>query len=204
MDPDMVRQQDEEELASRLGGRVKVKMPPARPEAARNEPAVLRAEPRKPETRGEPETRLVGVARAAQSSGITPWTAIQTAFACSVMTGLGLLGGIMLGVKLGLIPEQRLAIGAGAGLLLGWQASMLSLRRRGNLKLGRAITLPLFPTAIILGASIAGMAAAAHFTGIAQMTVGSEVPLHYWLIAGAGALAGTVIAARRLYKSAQS
>ncbi len=197
MDPDMVRQQDEEELTSRLGARVKVNMPSARP-IMRNEPTILRAEPRQREARAEPETL------AARPSSVTPWTAIQTAFAGSLMTGLGLLGGIMLGVKLGLIPEQRLAIGAGAGFFLGWQAFMLSLRRRGNLKLGRAITLPLFPTALILGASIAGMAAAAHFTGVAQMTVGSEVPLHYWLIAGAGALTGTAIAARRLYKSARS
>lgn len=192
MDPDMVRQQEEEEIASRLRGPMKVKMPASRP-AFREQPIILRAEPPQRQQSLPPSPSAL--------LGMTPWTAAQTAIAGSVMTAIGLFGGIMLGVKTGLIPEQRLAIGAGAGFLLGWQSLVLSSRRSVKATVGRSMIACLMPAALILGTSIAGMIAAAHLTGIAEPASAKDYSMQYWLIAGASMMAGTIFAGVRLYKT---
>jgi hypothetical protein len=84
----------------------------------------LRAEPRRFEDTAaapaEPAPRRVG------------WfAAIRAGIYCLIMTTLGLLAGIMIGVRTGLFPSQSLAVGAALGLLLGWQAALASLRANG-------------------------------------------------------------------------
>jgi hypothetical protein len=191
MDPDMVRQQEEEEMASRPRGAMKVKMPAGR-HTVSEKPIVLRAEPHPPKapSRSFPKP-----------SGITPWSVVQTSVTGSVFAAIGLFGGIMLGVKIGLIPEQRMAIGAGAGFFLGWQSMVLSLHRMSEIALGRSMMVSIVPTALIVGGSIAGMAAAAHLTGMSQLTAVGDLSMRYWLIAGGAMLAGTFLAGVRLYRT---
>lgn len=194
MDPDMVRQQEEEETANRLRGSVKVHIAPRQP-LIEEGPILLRADP---QDTGTPPERLPGKAEVGWG------TTLRAVFVCLLMTSLGLLGGIMFGIKFGLIPEQRLSIGAVAGFLLGWQAAAISLRRRGGVSLGRAMIAPLLPAAIILGAIIAAMVVAANLTGVSPVSIAGGLSGRYWLIVGAGALTGTALAAFRLRRALRS
>lgn len=194
MDPDMVRQQEEEETASRLRGPLKVQMPNTRP-ARREEPIVLRSDQRHPDVSPEQTSQKV-------TNGW--WTPFRAAFVATFMTALGLLAGIMLGVKMELIPEQRLAIGSAVGLLLGWQAAVISLRRRGAVKLSWAMFAPLLPNAIILVSLVAAMFVAATVTGVSPANISSELSTRYWLIVGGGALIGTLLAAFWLRRKLRS
>jgi hypothetical protein len=193
MDPDMVRQQEEAEAASRLG-----RSPAARaaiaPRNIQDEPIVLRGEPR-----GAGRTEAHEPSRPAARPG---WvTALRAAFWCLVMTAAGLIAGIMLGVKLGLIPEQKFAIGVGLGFLLGWQAAAASLRGGAAVSFGRALRAPILPTLTILVALIAGMFAAFHLTGLSPETIAQRDLPDFWLIVGAAGLIGFLLAAARLRKT---
>src|SRR5258708_4224478 len=124
MDPDMVRQQEEEEeAASRL--RKFVGRPPAAP--AKEDAFVLRAEPR--ETYKAPAPAAAPAAAAPKRS--PGWgAAVQATTYCVLFAILGLVGGIMLGVKLGLVSWQSLALGMSAGFLFGWRSAVAALRKR--------------------------------------------------------------------------
>jgi hypothetical protein len=193
MDPDMVRQQEEAEAMSRMG-----RTPAARaaiaPRVANDDPIVLRAERRDGSVPALPATRFAR--HRPQGWG----AALRACFFCLLLAAVGLVGGIMLGVKLGLIPEQSLAIGAGIGFLLGWQAAAASLRRRG-LPFARAIRAAFMPTAIILIALIGGMAAASLRMDIAARTIPDYASSGYWLSVGVAALIGFILASAKMRRS---
>jgi hypothetical protein len=193
MDPDMVRQQEEAEAMSRMGksGAAQAANPPR---AIQDDPIVLRAERR--DGSGAPSAAPTSASRPPRTWG----PALRACFFCLLMAAVGLVGGIMLGVKLGLIPEQSLAIGAGIGFLLGWQAAITSLRRSG-LSFGRAIRVAFIPNAIILAALIGGVAAAALRMDIAARTISDYVSNGYWLSVGVAALIGYVLASAKMRRS---
>jgi hypothetical protein len=116
------------------------------------------------------------------------------------MTTLGLLAGIMIGVRTGLFPSQSLAIGAGLGLLLGWQAVLASLRANAGLSFRRALLASLLPGVLMLVSLIGGMLAAAYFTGVTPETIADGHLPSFWAIVAAGGLTGIVLAAMRMRK----
>ncbi len=164
------------------------------PRNIQDEPIVLRAEPRG-------ETPAAAYAPSHPVKQASWGTALRAAFWSLPMTAAGLIGGIMLGVKLGLIPEQNLAIGIGLGFVLGWQSAAASLRRRGAVSFGRAFRAPILPTGIILIALIAGMFAAFHMTGLSPETIAERDLPDFWLIVGASGLIGFLLAAVRLRRT---
>ncbi|MGF1621548.1 MAG: hypothetical protein ACFCUR_13160 [Rhodomicrobiaceae bacterium] len=203
MDPDMVRQQEEAEEESRLRRLAPVHMPPPRPAPAppapadsAKEPMVLRAEPR-------------GIAEDAPASGKTApprvgwFAALRAGIYSLIMTTLGLLAGIMIGVRTGLFPSQSLAIGAGLGLLLGWQAVLVSLRANAGLSFRRALLASLLPGVLMLVSLIGGMLAAAYFTGVTPETIADGHLPSFWVIVGVGGLTGIILAAMRMRKVAR-
>jgi hypothetical protein len=200
MDPDMVRQQEEAEEESRLRRLAPLHMSPPRPALAppapagsAEEPMVLRAEPR-------------GVMDAAPAPGKSAprrvgwFAAVRAGIYCLIMTTLGLLAGIMIGVRTGLFPSQSLAIGAGLGLLLGWQAVLASLRANAGLSFRRALLASLLPGVLMLMSLIGGMLAAAYFTGVTPETIAEGHLPSFWAIVAAGGLTGIVLAAMRMRK----
>jgi len=193
MDPDMVRQQEEAEAASRV--RRPVVASTQSPAAAlRDDLLALRADFEEDDFKPTPPP-------------VTPlgWGGVLRAtFFSLVLTGLGLIGGIMLGVKLALVAWQSLAIGSFAGFLLGWQAATTSLRKGQKVSFAQAFRAPLLPTLIILLALIASMAVAALFTDISPTAIAQRVLPSYWLIVAAGAVAGFILAAIRLRKVLQT
>ncbi len=193
MDPDMVRQQEEAEAASRVRRPV---MPSAQSPAAALREDLLALRVDFEEDNFEPAP--LPVTRA--GLGVV----LRATFFCLMLTGSGLVGGIMLGVKLGLVAWQSLAIGSIAGLLLGWQAAAASLRGGSRVTFGQAFRAPLLPTLIILVALIASMAVAALFTDISPTAIAQGVLPSYWLIVAAGAVAGFILAAIRLRKALQT
>ena len=181
MDPDMVRQQEEEEAAARLRGAVMARASTAQPE----NPFARRADPR---DALEPPKTAPG------------WgAALRASFLSLVVTALALIAGIMLGVKLGLVAWQSLAIGAVAGYLLGWQSAVAALRRRYQLSVGKAFRAPIVPTALILLALVLSMATAALFTDISPTALSDSFLPSYWITVGVGALVGFILAAIRLH-----
>jgi hypothetical protein len=153
----------------------------------------LRAEPRRFEDTAaapaEPAPRRVG------------WVAaIRAGIYCLIMTTLGLLAGIMIGVRTGLFPSQSLAVGAALGLLLGWQAALASLRANAGLSFRRALLASLLPGALMLVSLIGGMLSAAYFTGVTTETVAEGHLPSFWAIVGAGGLTGIILAAMRMRK----
>ncbi len=199
MDPDMVRQQEEAEEESRLSRLAPVQMPPPGPVPApparaggAAEPIVLRAEPRGGEEAAAPAE--------AAPRPVGWFAAIRAGLYCLIMTTLGLLAGIMIGVRTGLFPSQSLAIGAGLGLLLGWQAILASLRANAGLSFRRALLASLLPGTLMLISLIGGMVAAAYFTGVTTETIAEGHLPSFWAIVGAGGLTGIILAAIRMRK----
>ena len=123
-------------------------------------------------------------------------TAFRSAVLCTLTTTIGLIAGIMLGVKLGLYSAQSLAIGAGLGYLLGWQSSAATLRRAG-LTFGRALRVPMLPAAFVLIALIGGMAAAFQITGMAPEAITDLQSRTFWLIVGGSGVIGALLAAAK-------
>ena len=198
MDPDMVRQQEEAEAASRI--RRPTPMGAANSQIAaraaagltqshaRDAPFVLRADPRENLTATPPlaPVRPVGWGVVMQASvlGLTA-------------TALAAVAGFMLGVKLGLLPWQSLAIGAAAAFILGWLSATVALRRHG-IPLGRAARASIMPTALILFALLTAMAVAALFNDISPATLSDHILPTYWINVGVGALIGLLFAVMRM------
>jgi hypothetical protein len=185
MDPDMVRQQEEEESASRLRGVMTGRAPffPPKPDAF-----VLRAEPRE-----LPKAPAPAAARPKRPPG---WgAALQATLYCTVFAILGLIGGIMLGVKLGLVSWQSLALGMSAGFLFGWRSAVAALRRRYTTGFTRAYRASLVPALIIQLSLVGGLAIILPFAGASLETAHTSQLLTPWLISlGIGATVGFVLA----------
>jgi hypothetical protein len=195
MDPDMVRQQEEAETAIHRRGAPSMRA--ATPETQQPqrpaEPSfVLRAEPREDiAAKPAPEPP----ARKAPPGWGAAFRATGYGF---LLTSAGYFGGIMLGIKFGLPPWQSLAIGAGLGYAFGWQSAFVTLRRRYDISLARALGAPIVPTAIIVFALVSGMATASLYSRISPASLSSELTASYWITLGLFALGGFLFAAERM------
>ncbi len=186
MDPDMVRQQEEEEAASRLRKFV-IGRPPSAP--MMEDAFVLRAEPREPFTAAAPA--------AAQVKRPPGWGAVLRAtLYCLLFSILGFVGGILLGVQLGLVHWQFFTLGMAVGFLSGWQSAVAVLRKRYKLGAVQAYRAPLIPAVIILFSLVGGLAAILPIiTGSSLATAQASQLLVPWLSSlGVGAAAGFVLA----------
>ncbi len=186
MDPDMVRQQEEEEAASRLRKYV-IGRPPSAP--VREDAFVLRAEPR--------EAFKVSATAAAPVKRPPGWGAVfRATLYCLLFSVLGLVGGILLGMQLGLVHWQFFALGMAAGFVSGWQSAVAVLRKRYKLGVVQAYRAPLIPAAIILFSLVGGLAVILPvITGSSLATAQASQLLVPWLLSlGAGAVAGFVLA----------
>jgi hypothetical protein len=192
MDPDMVRQQEEAEAAARLRraamARASVGRPPESPFSA------------KVEARDDLARHVPEPPKATPGWG----AALRASFFSLVVTALALIAGIMLGVKLGLVAWQSLAIGVVAGYLLGWQTAVAALRKRSAVSLGKALRAPLVPTALILFALVLSMATAALFTDISPTSLSSSFLPSYWITVAIGALIGFTLATIRMHGNLRS
>ena len=185
MDPDMVRQQEEEEAASRLR-KFAMGRPPSAP--MKEEAFVLRAPPRA-------DFRVAPAAPTAKRS--PGWGGVVRAtIYCLLFTILGLVGGILIGIQLGLVHWQFFALGMAAGFLSGWQSAVAVLRKRYKLGVVQAYRAPLVPAVIILFSLVGGLAVMLPIiTGTSLATAQASQLLVPWLLSlGAGAAAGFVLA----------
>jgi hypothetical protein len=155
-------------------------------------PFVLRADPR---------DHLIAAAPLAPPKPLGWGGAVRVSTSAFVLTSLGLVAGILLGVQLGLVSWQSFAIGAAAGYFLGWQSAFASLRRRYKLGFAEALRVPLVPTGMMLLALVAGMVVAAFRLGIPGAALTGDPQGSYWLNAGLVALVGLVLATLRLRKA---
>ena len=186
MDPDMVRQQEEEETASGLRNFV---MSRPKGPAVREEAFVLRAEPREPFKAAPPI--------AAPANGPLRWgAAMRATLYCLLFTILGLIGGILIGMQLGLVNWQFFTLGMGAGFLSGWQAAVAVLRKRYRLGVVHAYRAPLVPALIILFSLVGGLAVILPvITGTTLATANAGQLLLPWLFSLAtGAVVGLLLA----------
>ena len=214
MDPDMVRQQEEaEEEARRLTLGIASAATTAAPVLDRPIPKVVA--PKSDET----ETVLVH----AHVPGLPPlipmkrkkkraespvdararigwFVALRVSLYALIMSALGLLGGIMVGVKLGLAAPQSLALGAGIGFLLGWQAAFVSLRANRDISFAWAMLISVWPAIIVLVMLIAAMVAGSHFTGIQPDSIAAGQIRAFWMIVGSGALLALLLSTVRTRK----
>lgn len=192
MDPDMVRQQEEEETASRQRGPV-----PPRPgivvkPSGREEAFVLRAEPREGD---RPSAATASETRARAQKPPPGWgAALRASFFATAVASLVLVAGIMAGVRLGLVAWQSLAIGLAGGYLLGWQAAVSGLRRRYELSFGKALRATAVPVILILLALVSAMATAALFIDISPEALSNGFLPSYWMTVAGGAFAGFLLA----------
>lgn len=148
MDPDLVRQQAEEEAASLRLARAAPPLEPRIEPVLPMAPAVVASSP-------APQASTADIYRTAMEStaiaATTGWrTAISVAASCALGTVVGLFGGMMLGVKTQLVPLQGVLIGATSGLLLGWQLGALTLRQGASVGWFRAYRLGLRTTFLVL------------------------------------------------------
>lgn len=185
MDPDLVRQQAEEEMASRGGKR--------RGSAGSN----LRIEPVLP--MGGPMRDLrapVPPPRASINAAVRKppgWgAAMSIALSCTLGVVVGLVGGIMLGVKLQLVPWQSAAIGAAAGLLIGWRLASRLLTRRGIPSGSRRAFLPAM---LILAIAGTAMFAAPHFSAPAGGLAQSATAAGFWKAVAGGCVIAVLLGA---------
>ncbi len=200
MDPDLVRQQAEEEAASRILGR---REPP--PEV-RIEPLLPMPGPRAAlgPSHGR---RQAGI----YESGMQAATAVATAgwriafgiaTSCVLGTTVGLVGGMMVGVKTQLVPWQGALIGASAGLLLGWRLGSLALIRRAGMARMQAYGAAFRAAFMIFLVMAASMFVAPHFTGAVTVPGGAFDIAQFWRTMAGGAavslLIGTSIIRRAL------
>jgi hypothetical protein len=200
MDPDMVRQQEEAEEEAR-----RLTMNPAPVAVAAAAPPSPPASAPRPAPRSEePETVLTHVhipglppvipvlrkkkrpAPPADTRSRIGWSAaLRASLYALIMTGLGLLVGIPVGVQLGFSPIQSLAVGAALGFLLGWRSAFASLRANKQISFGRAMLVSVSPALIVLAGLLAAFLIATHFTGA---TSNSMTNLDFWIVVGSGAL----------------
>jgi len=192
MDPDMVRQQEEAEQESRLGPATQARAPASAERVARRETSLV--------LRSEARHDADAEAAAAKANRIGWFAALRASLYCLILTMLGLLGGIMIGVKSGLFPTQSLAIGAGLGVVLGWQSAFASLRASKRLAFGRAMLTAIVPAVIVLACLIGAMLAAFQLTGVSPQTLAEGHLPAFWMIVGGGGVIGVILAASRIRK----
>jgi hypothetical protein len=194
MDPDMVRQQAEEEAASRI---LHSRGAP---------PPDMRIEPTLPMSAPLPRPRFPAtveqVAPPAPSAAPLWGMAINVATSCALATTVGLVGGIMFGVKLNLVAWQGVAIGASAGMLLGWRLSSLALIRRGEVGRLRAYGAAFKMALLILLTMTLAIGALPHFMSPAPAANQPVDVAVFWKSLAAGAAlaicAGAIMLRRAL------
>ncbi len=199
MDPDLVRQQAEEEAASRLLSR-------------RDLPPDKRVEPVLPMgTRAHPARRATG----SLGGGIYPrgpeiavraltlgWgAAVGIAASATLGTIVGIVGGMMLGVKLQLVPLQTVLIGATAGLVLGWQVGALALIQRAGVTWWRAYGVAIRAVFVIVFVLAVAMFVAPHFIG-APLAPNAPFDIAvFWKSVAAGAAIAVILGAIALHRA---
>jgi hypothetical protein len=196
MDPDMVRQQEEAEAASR--------MPPPAPETS---PLLATAQPSMEGYPFSGGTRYGppggSAAQPPQQSSLPRRGVWFAALLDTVLTVIGLSQGLKLGANLSLVPWQALAAGALGGYLLGWTGTGLWLRLRHRLSPLRSAAAAITPTAMILVVVMASTRLADRFWAIAPRPVVEaleDYPAGVLILSG-GTLAAYLLALRRLWKS---
>lgn len=189
MDPDMVRQQEEEEAASRVHTSYRVPPVLQRQSVAPTASPVFEADP-------------VVTQMAAASQRVPGWGAALMATSYGlVFGGLGLAAGIMLGVKLQLVGWQGMLLGTSVGLLLGWRAAGSWLRQRYNLPAKQAYGVPIGPMAVMLFLIIVFMLLKVRFGAlISEETALTDEQTH-WAMIGSGAILGFIFALKRMRKA---
>ena len=210
MDPDMVRQQEEEEAASRLRKIVTGRAPPVAP--VMDDAFVLRAEPREPfkaaaTAKAPAPAKSAAPAKGPASAAIRPrqqlgWgSAARVTLYGLVPTILGLVGGIALGAQLGLVHWQFFMLGIVSGFLLGWQSAVAVLRGRYELSVLQAWRASFIPALIILCSMVGGLAVILPvITGSSLETAHTSQLLIPWVISlGVGAVAGFVLAMPKMH-----
>jgi hypothetical protein len=188
MDPDLVRQQAEEEAASRHLSRRDL------PPGMRIEPVLplgVKIDPRRVALPGELYRAGMDAAATVVAAG---WrTALGIAASCVLGTTVGLVGGIMVGVKLQLVPWQGAAIGAAAGFVIGWQVASVALVKRGGLGHWRAASAGFRATLLVLIIMAAAMFVLPHFIGA---PVAPNAPFDiavFWKSVAAGAMVAIIL-----------
>jgi hypothetical protein len=190
MDPDLVRQQAEEEAASRR--RIRRDMAPQ----LRREPVLpMGGEPQRPERPVWIEDVARRSERASHTAMLGWGAALGIAASATLGTMVGIIGGMMLGVKLQLVPLQTVLIGTGAGLVLGWQVGALALRQRAGLGWWRAYSVGARVVFVVLVVLAAAMFVLPHFTGSAPApNAGFDIAV-FWKSVAAGAAVALVLGA---------
>jgi hypothetical protein len=190
----MVRQQEEEEAASRGRGIFSGRASFSRP---RHDPFVMRAEPQNipigpvpaPARQFDPPKRAPGWLAASQATSY-----------CVLFGALGLIGGIMLGVKLGLVSWQSLGLGMLTGFVLGWRSAVSALRKRYSTGFTKAYRAALIPALIVLLSLVGGLAVILPFAGSSLEGAQTSQLLRPWLLSlTVGALVGFVLAVPKMH-----
>ena len=121
-------------------------------------------------------------------------------------TTVGLVGGMMAGVKLQLVPWQGALIGASAGLLLGWRVGSLALMKRAAFGRMQAYSSAFRAAFMIFLIMAAAMFVAPHFTGAATRPNQPLDASLFWRTVAGGAffalLFGSAIVRRALADAA--
>lgn len=195
MDPDMVRQQEEEEAASRQRGVFSRRTNFLQP---RHDPFVMRAEPQNIPIGPVPDPAPI---IQPPSKRVPGWFAASQATSYCVLFGaLGLIGGIMLGVKLGLVSWQSLALGMLSGFVIGWRSAVSALRKRYTTGFARAYRASLVPAVIVLLSLVGGLAVILPFAGSSLESAQTGQLLRPWLLSlTVGALVGFVLAVPKMH-----
>jgi hypothetical protein len=191
MDPDLVRQQAEEEAASRIHSR-------------REPPPDVRIEPFLPMPVAMTDRRAPrrdhanvyhGGMQAATAVATAGWRmALGIATSCVLGTTVGLVGGIMLGVKLQLVPWQGALIGASAGLLLGWRLGSLALIKRAAMARMQAYGAAFRAAFMIFLIMAVSMFVIPHITGATGPNQAFDIS-SFWRAVAGGALTALLLGA---------
>jgi hypothetical protein len=188
MDPDLVRQQAEEEAAHRHLSR-------------RDLPPDMRVEPVLPMPRAADARGAWAATPVYQSSSTTAtafaaagWSmALGIAASCVLGVTVGLVGGIMLGVKLQLVPGQGALIGAAAGFFIGWQVVAGALVRHGSLTRWQAHSAGFRAALLILLIMAAAMFIAPHYVGPPKAAKAAFDVAVFWKSVAAGAMLALIL-----------
>lgn len=192
MDPDLVRQQAEEEAASRILSR---REPPS---DVRIEPILPMPSVRMPAKAPPPRTPSLYESsfQAATAVATAGWRmAFGIAASCVLGTTVGLVGGMMVGVKTQLVPWQGALIGASAGLLLGWRIGSLALIKRTGMARMQAYGAAFRAAFMIFLIMAASMFVAPHFTGAITGPNQTFDAAPFWRTMAAGAAFGLLFGA---------
>lgn len=193
MDPDMVRQQEEAEAASRIP------QPPAKPQALFSAPAAAATVTYMPGARSVPPAGAANPARKAKAGKGGVWF---VALLDTALTVIGLSQGLKTGEDLVLVPWQALAAGALGGFLLGWGATAVWLRLRYGFSRSRAAGVAIVPTAIILLIMMAAMKLALQFNALFPPALAEAMEDYHAgvFIVGCGVVLAGFLALMRFWK----